>query len=213
MNIKKILSKRAMGIGVLVGLYLFTWGPNIFADEDDHGGENIIAIHDSSSFQYNKDCLDCHADILSAQSLDPEILNAHLAMIPFAPGEDDKDTCVVCHRTVDLEQAVQSAEKSKGNLRRHVNVTFCTMCHGPAGPGKQFYQADLADLSLAGPALYDLACAGCHRDLANSKVRGESASEIQEEINENEGGMGPLRVLSTQEIQAIADALADEGED
>jgi hypothetical protein len=39
MNIKKIFSKRKMGIGLLVGLYLFTWGPNIFADEEDDGGE------------------------------------------------------------------------------------------------------------------------------------------------------------------------------
>jgi mono/diheme cytochrome c family protein len=85
------------------------------------------------------------------------------------------------------------------------------MCHGPTGPGKQFYQADLA---LDGPELYDLACAACHRDLANSKVEGESANEIREKINENEGGMGPLRVLSTQEIQAIAAALAQpDGDD
>jgi hypothetical protein len=91
MNIKKIFSKRKMGIGVLVGLYLFTWGPNIFADEEDDGGEidprkNIIAIHDSNSSQYNKDCLDCHADILSAQSLDPSISNVHVAMFDFAAG-------------------------------------------------------------------------------------------------------------------------------
>jgi mono/diheme cytochrome c family protein len=80
-------------------------------------------------------------------------------------------------------------------------------------PAKQFYQADLADLALDGPALYDLACAACHRDLANSKVQGESASEIQEKINKDKGGMGPLSVLFTQEIQAIADALAKADED
>jgi hypothetical protein len=45
-------------------------------------------------------------------------------------------------------------------------------------------------------------------------VEGESANEIREKINENEGGMGPLRVLSTQEIQAIAAALAQpDGDD
>ena len=239
MNIKKIFSKRKMGIGVLVGLYLFTWGPNIFADEEDDGGEidprkNIIAIHDSNSSQYNKDCLDCHADILSAQSLDPSISNVHVAMFDFAAGKpgDDKQ-CIWCHRTVDLAQGTQSKEKSRGNLRRQVDVTLCTLCHGDpprtvennteehdernepglSVPAKQFYQADLADLALDGPALYDLACAACHRDLANSKVQGESASEIQEKINKNKGGMGPLSVFTTQEIQAIADALAKADED
>jgi cytochrome c553 len=229
MNIKKIFSKRKMGIGVLVGLYLFTWGPNIFADEEDDGGEidprkNIIAIHDSNSSQYNKDCLDCHADILSAQSLDPSISNVHVAMFDFAAGKpgDDKQ-CIWCHRTVDLAQGTQSTEKSRGNLRRQVDVTLCTLCHGSpprtvennkepelSALAKQFYQADLA---LDGPALYDLACAACHRDLANSKVQGESASEIQEKINKNKGGMGPLSVFTTQEIQAIADALAKADED
>jgi mono/diheme cytochrome c family protein len=84
------------------------------------------------------------------------------------------------------------------------------MCHGPAGPGKQFYQADLP---LDGPVLYDLACAACHKDLASSKVSGESAKDIQKKIDENEGGMGPLRVLSTQEIEAIAAALTESGGD
>jgi mono/diheme cytochrome c family protein len=208
---KKILAKRNMAIGLLVGLYVFICIPNIFADEEededaiDHR-KNIIAIHDSSSEEYKKKCSECHADIPKAQSLDPSIPAAHVAMFDFAPGKpgDDKQ-CIWCHRTVDLVQG------SAGNIRKQVKATLCTMCHGPTGPGKQFYQADLA---LDGPELYDLACAACHRDLANSKVEGESANEIREKINENEGGMGPLRVLSTQEIQAIAAALAQpDGDD
>jgi mono/diheme cytochrome c family protein len=94
------------------------------------------------------------------------------------------------------------------------------MCHGPAGPGNKFYQAGLSSTLETpgvfdpgkpdyGSELYGLACAACHRDLANSEVSGESAEEIREKINEDEGGMGPLRALSTQEIQAIAAALAD----
>ena len=61
--------------------------------------------------------------------------------------------------------------------------------------------------------LYNLACSACHNDLANSEVGGESAAEIQEKIDDDEGGMGPLAVLSAQEIQAIAAALADGHDD
>jgi hypothetical protein len=43
--------------------------------------------------------------------------------------------------------------------------------------------------------------------LADSEVQGESAREIREKIDENEGGMGPLNVLSTEDVRAIADAL------
>ena len=208
MKIRKIFNKRKTAIGLLAGMCIFIWIPNILADDDDDDrigpGKNIIAIHDSSSRQYNNECISCHADIPSAQSLQPSIPNVHVAMIPFTPGENDEETCVVCHRTVDLVQG------SAGNIRKQVKATYCAMCHGPAGPATQFYQADLA---LDGVVLYDLACAACHRDLANSKVSGESANEIQEKINENKGGMGPLRFLSTEKIQAIAAALAESGRD
>ena len=208
MNVTKMLSKRKTVIGLLAMVSLFIWIPNILADDDDDdddrigSGNNIIAIHDSSSRQYNKECISCHADIPSAQSLVPSIPNVHVAMIPFTPGENDEETCVVCHRTIDLVQG------SAGNIRKQVKATYCTMCHGPAGPATQFYQADLA---LDGPALYDLACAACHRNLARSEVSGESAREIREKINEDEGGMGPLGLLSTEKIQAIAAALAESG--
>ncbi|MGI9320493.1 MAG: c-type cytochrome, partial [Thiogranum sp.] len=52
--------------------------------------------------------------------------------------------------------------------------------------------------------LYELTCSGCHRILADSEVKGESAAEIQSKINGNEGGMGPLGVLNTEQIQSIA---------
>jgi hypothetical protein len=201
MNASKMFNKRKTAIALLAVVFLLSWIPNILADDDDSidPEKNIIAIHNSKSDQYDKDCTECHADILSAQSLEPAIPNVHVAMIPFTPGEKDEKTCVVCHRTVDLLQG------SAGNIRKQVKAKLCAMCHGPAGPATQFYQAEIA---LDGPELYDLACASCHRDLANSEVSGESADEIQEEIDEDEGGMGPLRALSTERIQAIAAALA-----
>ena len=122
-------------------------------------------------------------------------------MLPKTPGEKDDQKCRWCHKTVDLDQ------KSAGNLRRHVDVMLCSLCHGVFGVEKQFYQAGPSPDNPDGPLLYDLTCAACHNDLANSKVRGESDSEIQEKINKNEGGMGPLNFLSTAEIEAIANAL------
>jgi cytochrome c5 len=225
MKIRKIFNKRKMAIGLLAGVSFFVWIPNILADDDDNPidpRKNIIAIHDSSSGEYNKRCSECHADIRNGQSLAPSIPAAHVAMFDFAPGKpgDDKQ-CIWCHRTVDLVQG------SAGSLRKQVDATLCAMCHGgpidrdgpgPSGTVKKFYLAgpspdDPDGDNPDGVVLYDLACAACHKDLVNSKVSGESAKDIQKKIDENEGGMGPLRVLSTQEIQAIAAALAESGGD
>lgn len=57
-----------------------------------------------------------------------------------------------------------------------------------------------------GPALYDMLCAACHGPLQTSEVRGDG-SEIQNKIDEDEGGMGALNVLTPEEVQAIAAAL------
>ncbi|MDH3690768.1 MAG: carboxypeptidase-like regulatory domain-containing protein [Gammaproteobacteria bacterium] len=183
-------------------------------DDDDGGGvpgtENIIALHDRSSGQYNKHCSDCHADIHTGQSLDPLIPDAHVAMLPFAAGKTDSDDkCAWCHRSVDLVQAAGSPLPLESSLRKRVDARTCTLCHGPAGPGKQFFQVDLSALQLDGTELYDLFCSGCHRVLADSQVTGESVAEIQEKIDKDEGGMGPLGVLSVDQIQAIAFALAE----
>ncbi|MGB6361361.1 MAG: hypothetical protein WBG64_01705, partial [Thermoanaerobaculia bacterium] len=50
---------------------------------------------------------------------------------------------------------------------------------------------------------------GCHRVLEDSKVAHKKAEEIQEKIDEDKGGMGPLQVLTWDEVVAIADALAE----
>lgn len=245
MKIKNILAQRKLGIGLLVGLCLFVWAGNTFAepeededrfeirtarersqnrtdrddspesssddsrdDSDDSPGDgtlssqNIIAAHQRSSPQYNKDCTDCHGNIPAEQSLNPSIRTAHVVMLPQTPGEDTDIKCRWCHKTVDLTQ------KSSGNIRRHVDVTLCTLCHGSFGVEKQYYQAGLSPNNPDGPVLYNLVCASCHNDLANSEVKNESASDIQEEIDDNEGGMGPLKFLSIPEIHAIAGALA-----
>jgi mono/diheme cytochrome c family protein len=184
-------------------------------DKDNDGGiggapgtKNYIALHNSSSPQYNDNCSDCHGGIHTRQTLNPLIPDAHVAMLPFAAGETDSDKkCTWCHRSVDLVQATGSPLMLRTSLRKRVDVKLCTLCHGPTGPGKQFYQVSLSSLQLEGSELYDLTCSGCHGLLADSEVEGESAAEIQEKINENEGGMGPLGALNIDQIQAIAAAL------
>jgi hypothetical protein len=186
-------------------------------DEEEDGFDpkkNIIAIHDSSSKQYNKKCSECHAEIHSRQSQNPSIPAAHPGMAPFAAGKPGDDRqCRWCHRTVDLTQGTQALEKSKGNQRRYVDVALCTLCHGPyrGGPGRQFYQSGLSPTDPDGPVVYGVACAGCHRELENTQLRGKNAQAIQKAIDHDKGGMGVLTVLSTQEIEAIAEVLAEPG--
>lgn len=178
-----------------------------YAADAQESVPNLIAVHDSTSKQYNKNCYGCHSYILSEKSLNPAIPDVHVAMLPNTPGNRERK-CVWCHRTVDLVQGSQRVERSKSNLRKGVNTTLCTLCHGPEGPGSQFYQTDLLPDPPDGPFLYELVCAACHKALANSQMKGKSASEIQKAIDKNEGGMGPLYVLRPEEVKAIANALA-----
>ncbi len=181
-------------------------------DRPDHtppptgDGVNYIALHDSSSDQFNDNCSGCHANIHTRQTLDPSIPDAHVVMLPLVPGESN-DRCIWCHRSVDLVLAAGSPKDHLSSLRKHIDSRVCALCHGPGGVGKQFYQANFSNLQLNGTEMYGLLCSACHGRLTESEVKGEDAGEIQEAINEDEGGMNPLKVLTTQQIQEIADAL------
>jgi len=196
---------------------------------------NAIAFHDRNSNQYDDNCRDCHSSVMTEApaAANAAVTNPNLRQQPRTrtvhgimlqgnakPGErgDDRQ-CQFCHRSVNVvEGPPMPQDPSKGAIRKHVDPAVCTLCHGPKtggqpnSPGPQFFQVGLLQLipltdPRAGQRLYGLFCAGCHRPLENSEVRGESAREIQEEISDNEGGMGPLRVLTPAQIQAIANAL------
>src|SRR5689334_9691010 len=62
--------------------------------------------------------------------------------------------------------------------------------------------------ALDGASLYAGNCAGCHGPLATSGKKGATIARIQTAIAGNTGGMGTLSSLSTDQLQAIADALA-----
>jgi len=96
--------------------------------------QNFISLHDSSSPQYDSDCVSCHADILTRQSLDPSISDAHVAMLPWTSGATNNDKCVFCHESVDVLQ------KSSATVRRSVDVELCIECHGPGGIGGEYYK-------------------------------------------------------------------------
>lgn len=102
------------------------------------GQDNLLAIHDVASSSYNGDCLSCHSGVLTEQTQDPRILSFHQAMLPFTPGYNPRrgpsnDTCVQCHRHVDLVM------DSAGALRKQVDPALCALCHGPSGPGPVYY--------------------------------------------------------------------------
>ena len=62
--------------------------------------------------------------------------------------------------------------------------------------------------SLDGAALYASYCASCHGSLAVSSKRGATAQQITSAIG-NVGSMAGLSSLSSDEIQAISESLAD----
>lgn len=201
-------AEQKRGIKLVLALCIFASSPSLLWADDDERTEdrgdssvNLVAIHDRGSAQYNDNCLECHAAVTNATSLDPVIEAAHPVMLSSTPGEDTEDKCVFCHRSVDLQQF------SAGNLRRQVDVTLCSVCHGPSTPSRQLYQTGFSGGAADGAVLYDLVCSSCHRELPDSEVRGESLDDIREAILDDEGGMGPLQALTDQQIRAIADAL------
>lgn len=176
---------------------------------DTGSGTNIIAAHNPGSSEYNRNCLNCHAGVTNTPSLDPAVPSAHIAMLAFTPGKNN-ERCIWCHRDVSatLIRAAARAGNFQTDIRKSVDTQLCGICHGPQGPGKQFYQAGLTSGdTIDGMELYQQVCSSCHKSIDNSDVRGESAREIIEEIAKNEGGMGALRALDPTWISAISSAL------
>lgn len=95
---------------------------------------NYISLHNSSSSEYRSDCLSCHSDILEESSLNPNIESAHQAMMDQTPGQTTEAKCVYCHASVDILQ------HSAGKIRKNVAAATCDVCHGPDGPGRQYFQ-------------------------------------------------------------------------
>ncbi len=111
-----------------------------FKDVEAYSGD-IIAIHNSKASAYRSDCTasECHEGILSRVSLDrnkEDVHNipAHIATIEYEVGKKTDKRCIYCHENTDV--LTHSAEA----IRQNVDPELCANCHGPKGPGKQFYQ-------------------------------------------------------------------------
>jgi hypothetical protein len=104
--------------------------------------QNLVALHLSTSPQYDSDCLatGCHDTLLQDErSLDSRIVGIHQRMIPYVPGYNPRkgassSTCRHCHRSVDL------INKSAGTLRKNVSAQVCVVCHTSSGPGIPLYK-------------------------------------------------------------------------
>jgi hypothetical protein len=104
--------------------------------------QNLVALHNSASSQYDPDCLTsgCHDTLLQDEkSLDPRLPAIHLAMIPYVPGYNPRkgvsnSTCLHCHRSVDL------INKSAAALLKNVSPQSCALCHTKAGPAVPIYK-------------------------------------------------------------------------
>lgn len=236
-GVRRVLAMAALTLGIgLLAWPLSSPADDDERPSGSSSTANPIAFHDRNSNRYNDNCRSCHRAVLTeapvvanAAVTNPNLRQTSrtrtvhgtmLARAGVKPGESGDDRqCQFCHRSVNVVEGPPMPEDPlKGAIRKHVDPAVCTLCHGPKtggqpnSPGPQFYPVGLSQLipltdPQAGQKLYGLFCAGCHRPLANSEVRGESAREIQGEINDNEGGMGPLRVLTPAQIQAIANAL------
>lgn len=99
--------------------------------------QNLIALHKSTSSQYNPDCLasGCHDTLQqNEKSLSPQIESIHQRMIPYMPGYNPRKgpnsaTCQHCHRSVNL------IDNSAAALRQNVSPQNCAVCHTFSGPG------------------------------------------------------------------------------
>ncbi len=135
--------RTLIGLALIGGLALSFTGyagvPGVSPSSPRANAPDLIALHDTGSPSFNKNCLSCHRDIMKRTTLNRKFKGAHAAMVPFAPGYNAKvgvtnKVCASCHARVDLLQ--HSGEQ----IRKNANVSSCAACHGKSGPSsKKFY--------------------------------------------------------------------------
>ncbi len=126
-----------LGLATVLAVAEENKGPTVTGQEV--APPNLIAIHDPSSPDFGRNCLDCHREVLSERSQDPRVAAIHIRMIPYTPGFNPRKgvtnaVCIQCHRSADLR------EGSAAGLRVQVDRKLCALCHAPAGPGRVLYR-------------------------------------------------------------------------
>jgi len=65
--------------------------------------QNVVAVHDPASSDYNGDCVSCHGEKTGEVALDGTTPMAHSIMLPQTPGADSNTKCAYCHTSVFLQ--------------------------------------------------------------------------------------------------------------
>jgi len=136
-------SRTVIGLALIGGLAVVFTGyvkaASVLPGPLRANAPDLIALHDARSSSFNKNCLNCHGDIMRKTTLNKKFKEAHAAMIPFVPGYDAKvgvtnKVCASCHGRMDL------VEYSGEQIRRNASVSVCVACHNKSGPSsKKFY--------------------------------------------------------------------------
>lgn len=93
---------------------------------------NLVELHKNAANMTNKQCLKCHAKILSEKTASKKFKTMHRLHLESKLETPKK--CNECHSSVDLR------EGSAGALRRQVDPQVCAGCHdgGMKGAKKLF---------------------------------------------------------------------------
>lgn len=110
---------------VVLGLLLLTSVANA-------AEQNLIDLHKNADKMTNKQCLKCHAKILSEKTANKKFKTMHRLHLESKLETPKK--CTECHASVDLR------EGSAGALRKQVDPQVCAGCHegGMKGAKKLF---------------------------------------------------------------------------
>ncbi len=94
---------------------------------------NLVELHRSAAAMTNKQCLECHAKILTEKTLNKKVKTMHRVHLESKLETPKK--CAACHASVDLRQG------SAGALRKQVDPQVCAGCHdGNMKGAKKLFQ-------------------------------------------------------------------------
>ncbi len=94
--------------------------------------QNLIDLHKNAAAMTNRQCLKCHAKILTEKTANKKFKTMHRVHLESKLETPKK--CAECHASVDLR------EGSAGALRKQVDPQICAGCHdgGMKGAKKLF---------------------------------------------------------------------------
>jgi hypothetical protein len=98
-----------------------------YAAESKSTPVNLINLHAHSGQLSKKECLACHAKILTSTSLNKKIKTFH--RLHLESKLPTPKNCADCHQSVDLRNGSAAA------LRKQVNPQICAGCHTGAVKG------------------------------------------------------------------------------